>query len=260
MPLQSFPVSSGPGLFGAAMLVLGAVVALVSLWYAWHATRAVRAPSLASVETASAGDRVTVEGTARPGPDEPLASPFRDRECLAVQATVEERRLVALPVPLPTWVQLARTSVAQPFRVRTPTVDCPVVAPTSSLVLSAETVAEVAPDETPDGAARAFERRHDVPPRTFWHGRPPVVGAVAGALSLGHRRYGEGTLESGAEVVVAGRLVEIEGEGDNLLGVDPDLVSTRSPAATLARVARTSLVGLAAGALAILLGAFLWLG
>ena len=256
-PFQSVPVPSGPALFSVAMLALGAAVALVSLWYAWHATRALRAPSLTSVETASAGDRVTVEGTAHSGPDAPLASPFRERECLAVQATVEERRLVVLPVPLPTWVQLARTSVAQPFRVRTPTDDCPVVAPTSSLVCSTETVAEVAPGETPDGAVGAFERRHDVPSRTFWHGRPPVVGAVAGALSLGHRRYREGTLEPGADVLVAGRLVETESEGG--LGIDPDLVSTRSRAATLARVARTSLVGLAAGALGVLLGVFLWL-
>lgn len=256
MPLQSVPVPSGPALFGAAILVLGVVVALASLWYAWHATRALRAPSLASLETASAGDRVTVEGTAHSGPDAPLVSPFRDRECLAVQATVEERRL-GLPVPLPTWVQLARTSVAQPFRVRTPTTDCPVVAPTSSLVCSTETVTEVAPGETPDGAVEAFERQHDVPSRTFWHGRPPVVGAVARALSLGHRRYREGTLEPGADVLVAGRLVETEADGG--LGIDPDLVSTRSPAATLARVARTSLVGLAAGALGVLVGAFLWL-
>jgi hypothetical protein len=256
-PSQSVAVPSGPALFGVAMLALGAVVALVSLWYAWHATQALRAPSLGSVETVSAGDRVTVEGRAHPGPDDPLASPLRDRACLAVQATVEERRLVVLPVPLPTWVQLARTSVAQPFRVRTPTSDCPVVAPTSSLVCSAESVTEVAPGETVDGAAGAFERRHDVPPRTVWHGRPPVVGAVAGALSLGRRRYREGTLESGGDVLVAGRLVETEGEGG--IGIDPDLVSTRSRAATLARVARTSLVGLAAGGLAMLVGALLWL-
>jgi hypothetical protein len=236
------------------MLAVGAVVTLVSLWYAWRASRAVRAPSLASVDAPSAGDRVAVAGTARPGAEEPLVSPLRGRGCLAVRATVEERRLQLLPLPLPTWVPLARTSVAGRFRVRTPTTDLPVVAPTASLVLAAEPVARVEPGASVDEALTAFERRHDVPARTFWHGRPPGLGTLARALSLGHRRYTEGTLESGADVFVAGRLVERETANGGGLGVVPEVVSTRSRAATLRRVTRTSLVGLAAGAVALLLG------
>jgi hypothetical protein len=256
-PLQTSPVSSAAGLFGVVLLALGAVVALVSLWYVWRASRAVRAPSLASLDTRSVGDRVVVEGTAHPGADDPLVSPLRGRECLAVRATVEERRLQLLPVPLPTWVQLARTSVAGRFRVRTPTADLPVVDPTASLVLASEPVARVAPGEPADEAPTAFERHHDVPARTRWHGRPPVVGPPARALSLGHRRYTEGTLEPGAEVFVAGRLVERETECGDAFGVVPEVVSTLSPASTLRHVVGTALVGLAAGAAAVLLGVVL---
>lgn len=255
--LQSFSDPSGSGLFGGVLLALGAVVTVASLWYVWRASRAVRAPSLASLDTPSAGDRVVVEGTARPGADDPLDSPLRGRECLAVRATVEERRLQLLPVPFPTWVQLARTSVAGRFRVRTPTAGLPVVDPTASLVLGVEPVARVAPSAPVDDALTAFERQHDVPARTRWHGRPPLAESLARVLSLGHRRYTEGTLEPGAEVFVAGRLVECKTKRAEEFGVVPEVVSTRSSMETVRYVVGTALVGLAAGAAALLLGVVL---
>lgn len=241
--------------FALAMLGLGAVVLLTSLRYAWAAGRIVRAPSFDSIANPTAGIRVTAEGTARTGADGPLASPLRDRDALAVEATAEERRLGLLALPLPTWVQLARTSVTESFRVRTPTADLALVEPTSSVVLGSETVTVSAPGDDRSESVAAFERRHGVPERTIWQRRPPVLGAVARALSLGSRRYREGTLEPGEDVFVAGRLVET-GDG---FGLAPRVVSDRSPAATLWDAAQTALVGSAAGAAGLLVGAVLLL-
>jgi hypothetical protein len=76
-------------------------------------------------------------------------------------------------------------------------------------------------------------------------------------LSLGHRRYMEGTLDPGADVFVAGRLVARETERGDEFGVVPEVVSTRSSAATLRHVLGTTLVGFMAGAVALLLGVVL---
>ncbi len=241
--------------FGLAMLGLGAVVLLTSLRYAWAAGRVVRAPPFGSIEDPTAGARVTAEGTARPGADGPLASPLRDRDALAVEATVEERRLGFPALLLPTWVQLARTSVTESFRVRTPTVDLALVEPTSSVVLESEMVTVSAPDDDWSESVAAFERRHGVPERTIWQRRPPVLGAFARGLSLGARRYREGSLEPGEDVFVAGRLVET----NKGFGVAPRVVSDRSSAATFWDAARTALVGSAAGAGGLLVGAVLLL-
>ncbi|MFC7228031.1 hypothetical protein N0B31_11515 [Salinirubellus salinus] len=240
--------------FAVALLALGALGVLVSGAYAWQTTRAVRAPAFDTLASPTPGDCVRVEGTAHAGSNGPLESPLSEQSALAVQATVEERRLGV--VPLPTWVQLARTSVAEPFQVRTPTADISLVAPTASLVLADGSVAEVVPGETPADALRSFERRHEVPSRTIWHRRPPVVSLLARALSLGTRRYREGVLEPGAEVLVMGRLVETD-EG---LGLDPTVVSDRSPGATLRRMARTAVIGLLASGAGFVLGLTLWLG
>jgi hypothetical protein len=63
-------------------------------------------------------------------------------------------------------------------------------------------------------------------------------------------------LEPGAEVLVMGRLVETD-EG---LGLDPTVVSDRSPGATLRRMAQTAVIGLLASGAGFVLGLTLWLG
>jgi hypothetical protein len=105
----------------------------------------------------------------------------------------------------------------------------------------------VAPDGTPPERIERFQRRTDaIPLTTVWHARPFGVGPLLEALSLGTRRYVEARAAPGEDVTVVGRVTEAG-------GVDPLVVSDRSPAGTLRRMAGTSLVGLAIGAFVVAL-------
>lgn len=67
-------------------------------------------------------------------------------------------------------------------------------------------------------------------------------------LSVGTRRYTEQRVMPGDDITVLGRVTET---GD---GVDPLVVSDRSPGQTILRMAKTSLVGLCIGVFAVMLG------
>jgi len=241
---------SGTDLFGVAMLLAGAVVLLVSARYVWRASAVVRASTVDSLSGVGSGSLVRLSGTAEPGDDDTLTAPFTGDESLVLRYAVEERRLS--PYLLPWFVTIHERAGSVPFRLRTPQSVVDVIEPTRTVTLRADRVATVAPDETPPERIERFERRTDaLPSTTLWHARPIGVGAVLDALSLGTRRYVEARASPGEDVTVVGRVTDD--------GVDPLVVSDRSPAGTLRRMAGTSLVGLAIGAFVVALGLLLLL-
>ncbi|WP_435117532.1 hypothetical protein [Halolamina sp. C58] len=237
---------SGSDLFAVAMLLAGAVVLLASARYVWRASAVVRADAADSLAGIDSGSLVRLSGTAEPGADEELlTAPFSGTDSLALRYAVEERRLS--PYLLPWFVTIHERAGSVPFRLRTPAAVVDVTEPTRTVTLDTERVATVRPDETPPERVERFEQRTDaLPSTTFWHARPPGLGPVVNALSLGTRRYTEQRASPGDEVTVVGRV----SEG----GVDPLVVSDRSPAGTLRRMAGISLVGLAIGAFVVALG------
>ncbi len=235
-------------LFGAGMLLLGAVVLLFSARYVWRASAVVRAATVDSLTGVDAESLVRLSGTAEPGDADALAAPFTGRESLVLRYAVEERRLS--PVLLPWFVTTHERGGSVPFRLRTSETVVDVVEPTRTVTLGTDVVATVAPGETQPERVERFETRADaLPASTVWHARPFGVVAVMGALSLGARRYTEQRATPGDDVTVVGRIVNG--------GVDPLVVSDRSPAGTLRRMASTSLAGLAIGVVAVALGAAL---
>ena len=235
---------SGSQLFGVAMLLGGAVVLLASARYVWRASAVVRAATVDSLAGVASGSLVRLSGTAEPGDDDTLTAPFSGSHSLVLRYAVEERRLS--PYLLPWFVTIHERAGSVPFRLRTAASVVDVTEPTRTVTLRENCVATVTPDETPERVER-FERRTDaLPSRTYWHARPFVVGAVLDALSLGTRRYVEARSTPGEDVTVVGRVTDG--------GVDPLVVSDRSPAGTLRRMAGTSLVGLAIGAFVVALG------
>ncbi|MBP1985989.1 hypothetical protein [Halolamina salifodinae] len=235
-------------LFGAAMLVVGAVVLLVSLRYVWRAVAVYRATPTDSLARAPPGSLVRLDGTAEASDEGTLTAPFSGRESLALRYAVEERRLGLYL--LPWFVTIHERAGSVPFRLRTPEGVVDVVEPTRTVTLGREVVATVAPGETPPERVAGFEARTDaVPTTTVWYARPFGVGAVASALSLGTRRYSEQRATPGDDVTVVGRVTAA--------GVDPLVVSDRSPVGTVRRMASTSLAGLAVGAVALSLGVLL---
>ncbi|MFW5934599.1 MAG: hypothetical protein ACOCQL_01975 [Halolamina sp.] len=241
---------TGTDLFGVVMLLLGAVVLLVSARYVWRAGAVVRAAAVDSLAGVDDGSLVRLSGAAERA-DDALTAPFTGRESLVLRYAVEERRLS--PVLLPWFVTIHERAGSAPFRLRTSAGVVDVVEPTRTVTLATDVVATVAPDEAPPERIERFEARADaLPSTTWWHARPPVVGAVAGALSLGARRYAEQRATPGDDVTVVGRVVDG--------GVDPLVVSDRSPAGTLRRMAGTSLAGIAVGVVAAALGVVLLAG
>lgn len=235
-------------LFGAAMLLIGVVVLLFSARYVWRASSVVRAAAVDALAAENAGALVRLSGTAVPGDDGTLTAPFSGRESLALRYAVEERRLSH--VLLPWFVTIHERAGSVPFRLRTPKSVVDVTEPTRTVTLATNVVVTVGPDDTPPERVARFQARTDtLPTTTWWHGRPFGIGTVAGALSLGARRYTEQRAAPGDEVTVVGRVI-----GG---GVDPVVVSDRSPAGTLRRMAGTSLAGLAIGAVAVALGTVL---
>lgn len=239
---------SGSQLFGAAMLAGGAVVLLVSARYVWRASAVVRAATVDSVAEVGSGALVRLSGTAEPAEEDALDAPFTGRESLVLRYAIEERRLSLYL--LPWFVTIHERAGSVPFRLRTPESVVEVVEPTCTVTLATDRVATVDPGETPPERIGRFERTTDaLPSATGWHARPPVVGSVLDALALGARRYTEQRASPGDDVTVVGRVTDG--------GVDPLVVSDRSPAGTLRRMAGTSLVGLAIGAFVVALGAVL---
>ncbi|QKY21244.1 hypothetical protein B4589_013000 [Halolamina sp. CBA1230] len=239
---------SGSQLFGAAMLVVGAVVLLVSARYVWRASGVVRAETVDSLSGTGSGSLVRLSGTAEPADEDALDAPFTGRESLVLRYAIEERRLS--PVLLPWFVTIHERAGSVPFRLRTPESVVDVVEPTRTVTLATDRVATVGPDETAPERIERFERTTDaLPSTTGWHARPPGLGAVMDILSLGARRYTEQRASPGDDVTVVGRVTDG--------GVDPLVVSDRSPAGTLRRMAGTSLVGVAIGVFVVAFGAVL---
>lgn len=240
---------SGGDLFGAAMVAVGAIVLLVSARHVFRAVRVSRAQSVSSLDGTTSGTLVRVAGTANEGDAGTLTAPFTGRESLVLRYAVEERRLS--PYLLPWFVTIHERSGSNAFRLRTAAGVVDVVEPTRTVTLARDVVATVGPEETAPERAERFERRTDaLPGSTPWREPPVGLRWIARRLSLGTRRYSEERATPGDEVTVVGRVTESD-------GLDPLVVSDRPRAATLRRMASTSLLGIAIGAFAVGLGVVL---
>lgn len=243
---MALPLSSGQ-LFGAVMVLVGVVVLAFSARYVWRATSIYRAIDVALLEDTTAGMLVRVAGTAQRGPGDALLAPFSGEHCFALRYAVEERRLS--PLLLPWFVTVYERARSKSFRVHTPEGRIDVVAPARTVTLERQTVATATPDERPPERIERFEEQTSgLPSTTIWRNPPSVLEPVRRLLSLGTRRYSEEKTTPGDEVTVVGYITE---DGD---GIDPLVVSDRSPTTTVLRMAQTSLVGLAIGGFGLLLG------
>ncbi|GGM75241.1 hypothetical protein J2752_002829 [Halarchaeum rubridurum] len=238
---------SGSQLFGGVMVLVGVVVLAFSARYVWRATSIYRAIDVASLDGAAAGMLVRVAGTAQRGPGDALLAPFSGEHCFALRYAVEERRLS--PLLLPWFVTVYERARSTPFRVHTPEGRIDVVAPARTVTLERQTVATVTPDERPPERIERFDQQTSaLPSTTIWRTPPSVLEPIRRFLSLGTRRYTEEKAMPDGEVTVVGNVTE---DGDS---IDPLVVSDRSPATTVLRMAKTSLVGLAIGGFGLLLG------
>lgn len=239
---------SGDDLFGAAMVVVGAVVLLFSARYVWRAAQVYRARSVSTLDGATPRTLVRVSGTARESDEGTLTAPFSGRESLVLRYAVEERRLS--PVLLPWFVTTHERAGSTAFCLRTPESVVDVVEPTRTVTLARDVVATVGPDGTPPERIERFEQRTDaLPATTLWRDPPPGLRGVARWLSLGTRRYTEERATPDDDVTVVGRVTAA--------GLDPLVVSDCPRTETLRRMAGTSLVGLALGGFVVALGAVL---
>jgi hypothetical protein len=238
---------SGTDLFGAAMVVTGAVVLLASGRYVWRASAVVRADAVGSLANVGPGSLVRLSGTAKPAATDTLDAPFTGRESLVLRYAVEERRLGPLPI-LPWFVTIHERAGSVPFRLRTPEGVVDVTEPTRTVTLATDRVATLRPDEEPPDRVARFEERADaLPSSTRWRDPPTVLREPARWLSLGTRRYTEARASPGDDVTVVGRVTEAGGVG-------PLVVSDRSAPGTLRRMAGTSLVGLLIGVFVAAIG------
>lgn len=240
---------SGSQLFGAAMVAAGAAVLLVSARYVWHALDVFRARSVSSLTGTDPGTLVRVAGTAQETDEGTMTAPFTGRESIALRYAVEERRLS--PYFLPWFVTIHEQAGSNPFRLRTAAGVVDVAEPTRTVTLARDVVATVTPGETPPERIERFERTSTrLPGTTIWRDPPAPLRPLADLLSLGTRRYSEERATPGDSVTAVGRVTESG-------GLDPVVVSDRPRAATLRRMASTSLVGVAVGAFAVALGVVL---
>ena len=243
---------SGTDLFGVGMLAVGIVVLLASARYVWRASAVSRAAAVSTLDRVDPRSLVRISGTAESGDADTLTAPFSGRDSLVLRYAVEERRLS--PYLLPWFVTVHERAGSVPFRLRTPAAVVDVIEPARTVTLETDRVAAVGVGEAPPARIGRFEHHTDaLPSTTIWHARPFGLGAIMGALSLGARRYTEARALPGDDVTVVGRVTDAG-------GVDPLVVSDRSPTATLRRMAGTSLIGLAIGAFAAVLGAVMLAG
>jgi hypothetical protein len=243
---------SAADVVGVGMLLVGGLVLAVSARYVWRAAAVHRASTVAAVTAADPGTLVRVDGETV-AEQAPLTAPFSGDDCVALRYAVEERRLS--PALLPWNVVLHETAGGDAFGVRTDAGVVSVVAPARTVTLAASTVASVGATDTPTERIERFERTVDGLPRsTVWRDPPSLFAPVARALSLGTRRYREACLRPGDGVTVVGRVA------DERAGVDPVVVSDRSPARTFIRMSKTSLAGLAVGLCGLAVGALVLVG
>lgn len=235
-------------LFGAAMVLLGALVLVVSGRYIWRATAILRATEIHTTAEAAPGTLVRVSGTIVEDSDELLVAPFSGVECVALRYEIEERRLGPIS-PLPWYVTVHEATGAVDFSVRTATGTVPVVEPVRTVVLTTEVVETTRAETEPAARIRAFEADHDtIPESTIWQRPPAFLAPLFRWLSLGTRRYSEQRAAPGADVTVVGRITETGS------GIDPRVVSNRAAGATLVRMGKTSIGGLLIAAIGLSLG------
>lgn len=249
MPLQIG--LSATDLFGGGMLLVGGTVLVVSARHVWRATAVFRATTLADLERENAGTLVRVSGTVTRSDDDLLVAPFSAIECVALRYHIEERRLSFLYL-LPWYVTVHEATGAGAFGVRTVEESVPVVAPAHTVTLANHVVATIGADAEPPERISNFERESGgVPSSTVWRDPPSIIRPLFRVLSIGTRRYSERRAALGDEVTVVGR---VTGDGS---GIDPLVVSDRSPSGTVFRMAKTSFAGLLIGLAGLLLGYFL---
>ncbi|MFC7166051.1 hypothetical protein [Halospeciosus flavus] len=238
---------TGGDLFGIGLALIGAIVAGFSARYVWRATAIHRATPIASRNETAAGTLVQISGTAQQGEADFLTAPFSGCDCLALRYAVEERRLS--PLLLPWFVTIHEKAGSDTFRVQTTADVLDIVAPARTVVFARHVVASVpAESEAPERIARFEQRSSTVPSTTIWRNPPTILRPLTSFLSLGTRRYTEQRLTLGDEVTVVGR-VTASGSG-----IDPLVVSDRSPIQTTLRMAKTALAGVLISGFSIALG------
>ncbi|AQL44679.1 hypothetical protein BV210_18140 (plasmid) [Halorientalis sp. IM1011] len=235
-------------LFGGAMLLIGGLVLAVSGRYIWRATAVLRATELETLDDVPANTLVRVTGAITAGEEGTLVAPFSDVDCVALRYQIEERRLSVLYL-LPWYVTVHEATAAVPFTVRTGAGTVEVVEPVRTVALTSQVVETTAATDDPPAQIDTFERDHDeIPTTTRWQDPPALLAPLAGLLSLGTRRYSEQRAPIDADVTVVGRVTP---DGT---GLDPLVVSDRSPTATVGRMAKTSIAGVLIGVCGLLLG------
>jgi len=241
-------------LFGGAMLLVGGLVLLVSGRYVWRATAVVRATAREKIADSDAGTLVRISGDVTQNGDNLLVAPFSGTDCVALRYQIEERRLSFLYL-LPWYVTVHEATGAVAFDVQTEAGTVPVVEPTRTVALSTDVVATTgSATESPERIQQFEQESDNVPPSTVWRDPPSVVRPLFSVLSIGTRRYSEQRAAVGDELTVVGRVT------NDGLGIDPLVVSDRSPVGTVFRMAKTSLGGLLIGVVGLLLGVFLLIG
>ena len=224
-------------LFGLALGVSGLFALLVSARYVWRATAVLRANDVDSIDGLDQGTLVRVSGTVQSIGD-PIAAPFSGSDCVALRYSVEERRLS--PFFLPWFVTIHERTAARPFTLRTPVSSVAIAQAPRTVTLERTVVATVPSDTNPPERIARFHRSVSAAPGwTIWRDVPEFFAGLSGVLSLGTRRYLEQRAGEGNAVTVVGRV--------SADGVNPIVVSDRSPTDTLVRMAKTSLAGLLIG-------------
>jgi hypothetical protein len=244
---------SGSQLYGVALAIVGTIVLAFSGRYVWRATSIYRAEVVSMLRETTPGALVRVSGTAQQGDADLLSAPFSGIDCLALRYAVEERQLS--PFLLPWFVTIHELAGSGAFCVRTSAADVDIVEPARTVTLERDIVATIPPSDEPPERITRFDRTAEaVPVTTYWRSPASIVRPITRRLSLGTRRYSEQRAMPGDDVTVVGRVTE---RGD---GIDPLVISDRTPSQTLVRMAKTSLVGVCIGMFVVALGLVLiWL-
>lgn len=238
-------------LFGAVMLLIGGFILLVSGRYIWRATAVFRAAGLEAIVDITPGTLVRVSGTVGQADANLIVAPFSGIECVALRYQVEERR-VSLPNPLPWYVTIHEATGAVEFAVQTTAGTIPIVDSVQTVVLTTDVIETASAKTTPAERIRAFEQGHDdIPTSTIWQRPTSVLVPIFRVLSLGTRRYSEQRAVRGTDVTVVGRVSK------DKTGINPLIISDRSPTSTLFRMASISIMGLLTAIVGLSLGYFL---
>ncbi|MDS0295075.1 hypothetical protein [Halogeometricum luteum] len=234
--------------FGVAMLAVGVIVVAVSARHA-RRTLGLLAADEPGEEAPRVGERIRIEGTVRQT-DDTVTAPFTGRDCVAVEFDAEERRLGAYY--LPTWVRVGGGRRLTGFDVDADGAEGDggdgeyLVSGDAVVSLDRTASVRVGEGETPPAAIRDYRAAEGATGAGGPRAPAPLRRLGVG---LGDRRYLERRLDPGDRVTVVGRREEER--------IDPAVVSDTTPLRTAIRLGRQSLVGVAIGAFALVLGGVL---